>query len=135
MKINGLQRYNMFDKPVILTPGDNEWTDCHRAAAGGCLPMERLAKLREIFYPESGRTIGGRTMQVDTQADVSGDEEFSENVMWTHRRIVFAAMHIVGSQNALAPFAQRTQADDDEVARRWLRQCLLAASQRRSGFR
>ena len=29
--------------PVVYTPGDNEWTDCHRASAGGYLPTERLA--------------------------------------------------------------------------------------------
>ena len=30
--------------PVVYTPGDNEWTDCHRAAAGGYDPLERLAR-------------------------------------------------------------------------------------------
>ncbi|HEU5084703.1 MAG TPA: metallophosphoesterase, partial [Acidimicrobiales bacterium] len=31
-----------FDDPVVYTPGDNEWTDCHRPAAGGYDPLERL---------------------------------------------------------------------------------------------
>ena len=44
---------------VVLTPGDNEWTDCHRVAAGEYQPLERLAKLREVFYPVPGMTIGG----------------------------------------------------------------------------
>ena len=28
--------------PVIYTPGDNEWTDCHRVNNGGYNPLERL---------------------------------------------------------------------------------------------
>lgn len=118
-----LYRFNLFNKPFVLTPGDNEWTDCHRISAGEYQPLERLAKLREIFYPTPGETIGGVTMRVDTQADVTGFEEFPENVRWVKNRIVFATMHIVGSQNGLAPFdpsssVLRTPADDAEVERR-----------------
>ena len=32
--------------PLIFTPGDNEWTDCHRANNGAYDPLERLAALR-----------------------------------------------------------------------------------------
>lgn len=124
MFMDRLHRYNQFNQPVILTLGDNEWTDCHRVAAGEYLPLERLAKLREVFYPQPGRiTIGGKGMDVDTQADVAGFEEFPENVIWTHQNVTFSAIHIVGSNNATRAFdpnssAVRSQADDDEVIRR-----------------
>src|SRR2546422_8583590 len=36
--------------PVILTPGDNDWSDCHRAVPKGFDPAERLAELREMFF-------------------------------------------------------------------------------------
>ena len=36
---------------MIYVPGDNEWTDCHRANNGGYDPLERLAFLRAMFYP------------------------------------------------------------------------------------
>ena len=39
--------------PVLYTPGDNEWTDCHRRRAGGFDPRERLTRLRQMFYDES----------------------------------------------------------------------------------
>jgi hypothetical protein len=118
-----LGRYNQFNKPVVLTLGDNEWTDCHRVAEGQYQPLERLAKLREVFFAHPGETIGGQTMRVNTQAEVAGFAEFPENVRWVKQHVVFAAIHIVGSNNGLAPFdpnssAVRTQADDDEVARR-----------------
>lgn len=119
-----LHRFSQFNAPVILTPGDNEWTDCHRVAAGQYQPLERLEKLREVFFPVPGQTsIGGRSMQLESQASVPGFEEFPENVMWTRQNITFAAFHIIGSHNGLNDFdpnssAVRTQADDDEVARR-----------------
>lgn len=28
--------------PFVYTPGDNDWTDCHNAKAGGYVPEERL---------------------------------------------------------------------------------------------
>ncbi|MGH6769759.1 MAG: hypothetical protein ACRECO_12160, partial [Xanthobacteraceae bacterium] len=37
--------------PIVLTPGDNDWTDCHLLK--GVDPLERLAKLRELYYPAS----------------------------------------------------------------------------------
>ena len=123
MFMDRLTRYNQFNYPVVLTLGDNEWTDCHRIKAGEYQPLERLAKLREIFFANPDITIGGEIMEVETQASVSGFEEFPENVLWTEENIVFATMHIVGSENGLKPFdpdssAIRTQDDDDEVVRR-----------------
>jgi hypothetical protein len=118
-----LDRYNAFKKPFIYTPGDNEWTDCHRVNAGEYQPLERLAKLREVFFPNPGETIGGRTMSVETQAWTEGYEEFPENVRWSKHGVIFAALHVVGSNNGLKAFdpassAVRTEADDAEAYHR-----------------
>ena len=123
MFFDRLSRYSAFDKPFILTPGDNEWTDCHRVRAGEYQPLERLARLREVFFPVPGETLGKRKLHLQSQAMVAGYEEFPENVMWNKRGVQFAAIHVVGSQNGLLPFdpassAVRTAADDAEVARR-----------------
>ncbi len=84
--------------------------------------MERLAKLREIFFSTPGETLA-KTMSVNSQADQPGYEEFPENVMWSRSNVTFSAMHIVGSDNGLKGFdpnggAVRTSADDAEVERR-----------------
>jgi len=124
-----LQRFNGFQRPVILTPGDNEWTDCHRITAGQYQPLERLQRLREIFYPKPGTvTIGGSnrdgsSMPVHSQASQPGFSHYPENVWWERDRVIYSAIHIVGSANGLAPFsansdAKRTAADDAEVAER-----------------
>ncbi|MBP1152794.1 hypothetical protein JOD69_004663 [Methylocaldum sp. RMAD-M] len=113
-----LQRFRRFEIPFVLTPGDNEWADCHRANNGSYQPLERLAKLREMFYPVPGQTLGEKTMTVETQAADRSYPEFVENTRWMEQHVMFATVHIVGSNNGLAPFAARTPADDEEVARR-----------------
>ena len=69
-----------FADPLVYTPGDNEWTDCHKAKEGGGTynpdhgadrlrqgrrrqpvdyaggnPVDNLALVRSIFFPTAGR--------------------------------------------------------------------------------
>ena len=118
-----LDRYNDFKKPFVMTLGDNEWTDCHRVKAGEYQPLERLSKLREVFFENVGKSLGKKKMRVSSQASVAGFEEFPENVMWSKNNVVFSAVHVVGSKNGLLDFdpassAVRTVEDDLEVERR-----------------
>jgi Calcineurin-like phosphoesterase len=107
--------YDTFADPFVLTPGDNEWTDCHRTAAGGYLPTERLEALRRIFYPHPGRTKGGRPMPVLTQALDPRRRPYQENVLFHRSRVVFATVHVVGSNNDLDPWAQLPGGDRPEL--------------------
>src|SRR5947207_8299017 len=42
--------FDQFADPLVYTPGDNEWTDCHRTNNGSYNPLERLAKIRADFF-------------------------------------------------------------------------------------
>ncbi len=53
--------FNDFTHPFVFVPGDNDWTDCHRANNGGYDPIERLAALRTLFYPTE-ESLGRRTL-------------------------------------------------------------------------
>ncbi len=97
--------FNTFEDPFVYTPGDNEWTDCHRRAAGGYVPTKRLERLRRIFYAQPGRALGGRPMRMRTQAKQPGFEEFVENQLWVRSEVVFSTVHVVGSSNGLAPWS------------------------------
>ena len=109
--------YDTFEDPFVLTPGDNDWTDCHRAAAGGYLPTERLETVRDIFYPQPGRTLGGATKHVLTQADEPGFEAFVENQLWMQSQVVFSAVHVVGSNNGLAPWFGAAETEEQRELR------------------
>jgi hypothetical protein len=104
--------------PVIYTPGDNEWTDCHRRSLGSYQPLERLAKLREMFFTDADGNIAGSELTLTSQAQNPAWSEFIENRRWTHGGIVFATVHLVGSRNGQLDFTERTVAEDREVERR-----------------
>jgi hypothetical protein len=93
------QAFAAFEDPLVYTPGDNEWTDCHRANNGGYDPLERLDTLRSLFFAEPGSLLGGRPQRVGAQP------ELVENVRWVESRVAFATLHVVGSNNGLAPWS------------------------------
>jgi hypothetical protein len=119
--------------PVVYTPGDNEWTDCHDARTGSYDPLDRLAAIRRLFFVEPRRSLGAASMTLVSQVDDSLYAEFPENVRWTRGGFVFATIHLVGSSNGLEAFPARTDAHDSEVERRsaaaidWLDETFAAA--------
>jgi hypothetical protein len=102
-----LARFNQYQKlraPFVYTPGDNEWTDCHRPAAGRYHPLERLQKIRQIFYPNPGFSTGQHVMRLTTQNAISGFQTYVENSLWSRGGATFAMVHVVGSNNDLDPW-------------------------------
>jgi len=90
--------FNTFKKPFVFIFGDNEWTDCYRTAAGGFDPLERLAKLRQLFT-QGNQSLGKQTMPLMRQSDDPTYSKFRENVMWTRLGVVFVGLHVIGSNN------------------------------------
>ena len=102
--------FGQFKDPVIYTPGDNEWTDCHKTKEGTSGdPLKELASVRSLFFAEPGYTLGGRPKQVLTQAEAfdpthSTDAQFVENVMWEESQVVFVTLNVPGSNNDGLPW-------------------------------
>ena len=113
-----LEQLNALAHPVVYTPGDNEWTDCHESRAGGYEPLDRLAVLRKLFFAEPDRSLGGGALELASQAEDSAFAEFPENARWVRGGFVFATIHLVGSSNGLDDFSGRSAAHDAEVERR-----------------
>lgn len=114
------KRFNQFQTfrdGVIVTPGDNDWTDCHRTSNGSYLPTERLARFREIFYPVPGMTSGRNAFPVRTQAATAGFEDYVENMLWEFHGTVMATLHVVGSNNGLDPWKSIDPADSYDAPR------------------
>jgi hypothetical protein len=112
--------------PLVYTPGDNEWTDCHRANNGGYQPAgptwtdpaltallgtgaagqpSRLDEIRQLFF-----------------SNPSGDYQlgYPENVTWNESRVQFGVLNVPGSNNDWLPWFNqpRTQTQIDEVMNR-----------------
>jgi len=91
---------NSFASAMIYTPGDNEWTDCHRKAAGGFDPLERLEFLRKNYFADAGMSLGAVPMAVESQATVMPDHaKFVENRRFVKDGVMVMTAHVVGSNN------------------------------------
>jgi hypothetical protein len=117
--------FDQFKDPLVYTPGDNEWTDCHRANNGAYWPAgqvlngdtrpARLDEIRRIFFDQPGRTLGTHSRKVAAQVP-----DYPENVRWFSSRVEFGDLNLPGSNNDWLPwFGQpRTQSQIDEVTNR-----------------
>ncbi|MBX7442335.1 MULTISPECIES: metallophosphoesterase [unclassified Arthrobacter] len=106
-------QFDTFSHPLVYTPGDNEWVDCHRTNNGAYNPLERLDKLREVFFNEPGKTLGA-TMPVKSQANLG----LPEDVRFTQNRVAFSVLNIQGSNNSLLPWTGlgKTTATPEQLA-------------------
>ena len=94
--------FDSIEGPVIYTPGDNEWTDVHRPNNGSQDPLVWLGKVRKLYFAEE-RSLGRAPIPLVTQRRDKGFEKFVENARWTRGGVVFATVHVVGSNNNLQP--------------------------------
>jgi hypothetical protein len=114
--------------PFILTPGDNDWTDCWPLAARKADPLALLAKIRLLFYPE-GRSLGQRPIEVRNQSAAPAFAKFSENLRWSMGGVTFVTLHIVGSNDN---FGRTPEMDAEQRERKaanleWMKQAFAAA--------
>lgn len=118
---------NRFQAPALYTPGDNEWTDCHRLLAGGYDPVERLEHIRSTYFSDPETTFGAPLPVVSQAA-----EGYPENARLLVDDVVILTVHVVGTNNnfdptrpgALAEFTAR-----DAAGRAWLQAGFEAATE------
>jgi hypothetical protein len=121
--------WQRFQDPLVYTPGDNEWSDCHKVGEGGGSydattqtihyvldangnpvdyangdPIANLELVRSIFFAHPGVTLGQHKRLVLSQALVPSpahpsDQRFVENVMWVQSRVLIVAINLPGGSN------------------------------------
>ena len=120
MLLDQLAFMNAFDAPLVYTPGDNEWTDCHRNKAGRFDPLDRLAFLRKHYFSHGPRSLGKAPMKLERQSDLMKEfAGYPENARFVKEGVHFVAAHVVGSNNnfevrdrrAIAEFFARDKAN------------------------
>jgi hypothetical protein len=114
--------------PLIFTPGDNDWSDCWRLQARKVDPLERLASIRAMFFPE-GRSLGQKPMAVRQQSADPAFSKFRENLRWTAGGVLFVTLHTVGDNDN---FGRSPEMDAEHLERKaanlaWIRQAFAEA--------
>jgi hypothetical protein len=129
---------NSLRTPAMLTPGDNDWTDCDRSANGGFNSLERLDHEREVFF-SAPFSLGRHRLRLEVQSTpdclgVPGPVPCVENRRWTFKDVTYATLNVQGSCNNLCD----TLPDPAEYAARnaaniaWLQQTFAEAKSKRS---
>jgi hypothetical protein len=120
--------WTSFQDPLVYTPGDNEWSDCHKTGEGGGAydatlgqivyqtdafgnlidyaggaPIANLALVRSMFFSDPGVTLG-KPKRVLSQAYAysrshPSDANYVENVMWVQSRVLFVTVNVPGGSN------------------------------------
>jgi PKD repeat protein len=102
--------FDRFVDPLLYTPGDNEWADCSSASVGAANPLNRLAAVRQVFFPRPGQSLGQNSVAVTAQPG------YPENVLLDQEGITFGMVHIVGSDNDLAWWKGNTSVTPEQKA-------------------
>ena len=113
--------------PLIYTPGDNEWVDCRSM---GYDPLERLARLRDVFFADS-RSLGRTRLTLEVQSDdTRGCGAYPENRAWTRAGVRFVTINVAGSSNNMG-FDAASDAEArcrNDANRRWLEQAVTMSA-------
>src|ERR1043166_595940 len=85
--VQALGYFNALRAPAMLTPGDNDWTDCDRPSNGGFNSLERLDHERQVFF-STPLSLGAHPMTMEVQTTplclgVNGPTPCVENRRWT----------------------------------------------------
>ena len=121
-----LDRHALFSSstvPFIYTPGDNEWSDCDHLVSGHFSSVERLNRLREIFFAEPF-SLGSTRLPVEQQSAA-----YPENLRWRLGPVVFVTLNVPGPNNN---FGMTHKASPEFLARNpvvidWLQQAFAIA--------
>lgn len=122
--------------PLVYVPGDNEWTDCHRRSNGSHDPLERLGRLRELFYADD-QSLGQRPLRLQRQSRDPAYAVYRENQRWEQGGLLFLTLNVPGSHNNYSGPSGRGGPSPEFVARdaanrAWLGQSFVLARQRKS---
>lgn len=89
-------RRTLFDAsrvPFVFVPGDNEWTDCERLSNGAYAPLERLDKLRSLFWSDNF-SLGRKKLKLERQPG-----NYPEHARFRIGPVLFVALNLPGGNN------------------------------------
>lgn len=87
------QLFNASRSPFVFVPGDNEWTDCERLNNGAHDPLERLTKLRSLFW-NNDRSLGQTSLRLERQTG-----GYPEHARFRLGQVLFGTFNLPGGNN------------------------------------
>ncbi|MFS8973898.1 hypothetical protein PO002_05190 [Cupriavidus necator] len=117
--------------PLIYVPGETDWAECKQPVNGGFDAVERLNRLRELFFPEDA-TLGRNPRPVLRQSDQALFRSFRENMRISVGDILIVGLNVPGDNNHYRNEGGRNSEFEDrrEANRQWLARAFSVARQR-----
>lgn len=125
-----LHRRELFEqarRPVVVLPAASDWTGCVNSA-GRPAPLERLNRLRELFYAEPA-SLGQRPLPLARLSTSAKFRSYAENAHWVVGKVLYATINLPSENNHYRPEAGRNnEFEDRAVANRyWLTRLFTTA--------
>ncbi|WP_354686034.1 hypothetical protein [Cupriavidus necator] len=117
--------------PLIYVPGETDWAECRLPVNGGFDAVERLNRLRELFFPEDA-TLGRNPRPVQRQSDQALFRSFRENMRMSVGDVLIVGLNVPGDNNHYRNEGGRNSEFEDrrEANRQWLARAFTLARQR-----
>jgi hypothetical protein len=126
------QRRELIDdarRPAIVVPAASDWTEC-RNSAGRSNAIERLNRLRELFYAEP-KSLGARKLALTRQSMSPRFRSYAENAHWSVGKVLYATLNLPANNNHyLTEAGRNSEYEDRLVANRFWLNRLFAIARR-----
>jgi hypothetical protein len=116
-------------RPMIMLPAGSDWTEC-KNSAGRTDAIERLNRLRELFYAEP-ESLGARKLPLTRQSGSPRFRSYAENAHWSVGKVLYATVNLPSNNNHYVLEAGRnSEYEDRMVANRFWLNRLFAIARR-----
>jgi hypothetical protein len=116
-------------RPAVVVPAASDWTEC-RNTAGRSNAIERLNRLRELFYAEP-QSLGARKLPLTRQSMSPRFRSYAENAHWSVGKVLYAALNLPANNNHyLTEAGRNSEYEDRMVANRFWLNRLFAIARR-----
>jgi len=114
-------------RPVVVLPSGSDWTEC-RNTAGRSNAIERLNRIRELFYGEPD-TLGARKLALTRQSMSPRFRSYAENAHWSVGKVLYATINMPANNNHYLNEAGRNSEYEDRLVanRFWLNRLFAIA--------
>jgi hypothetical protein len=114
-------------RPVVVLPSGSDWTEC-RNTAGRSNAIERLNRIRELFYGEPD-TLGARKLSLTRQSMSPRFRSYAENAHWSVGKVLYATINMPANNNHYLNEAGRNSEYEDRLVanRFWLNRLFAIA--------
>ena len=122
--------FNASSGPLVVSLAASDWSAC-RNSAGRSDAVERLIRIREVFFSDS-TSLGGNPIGLTRLSATASFRSYAENAHWEFGNVLFATINLPANNNHYLSAAGRNSEFEDRLVanRAWIKRLFLMAQRR-----